>query len=223
MANRTKHLVGLDIDPAGITAVEVSAKGGLTVEQAVVGDLEPGVMRDGEVADVEGLSQALAALWRRHKSLGKRVRVGVASQKIVVRVIELPPLGGHDELAAAVRFHAEQHLPMPIDTTVLDFHPVGIVDTPEGPRQRVVVVAARRDMVERLALAVRGAGLRPEGIDLSAFAMVRALAEPQLPAVAGEDAAAAEHVLYLAIGGLTNLAVAQGTICLFTRASAGGL
>src|SRR5215210_9329460 len=97
MANRTKHLVGLDIDPAGITAVEVSAKGGLTVEQAVVGDLEPGVMRDGEVADVEGLSQALAALWRRHKSLGKRVRVGVASQKIVVRVIELPPLGDRED------------------------------------------------------------------------------------------------------------------------------
>ena len=122
-----------------------------------------------------------------------------------------------------MRFHAEQHLPMPIDTTVLDFHPVGIVETPDGPRQRVVVVAARRDMVERLALAVRGAGLRPEGIDLSAFAMVRALAEPELPALAGEEAEAAEYVLYLAIGGLTNLAVAQGTTCLFTRASAGGL
>jgi type IV pilus assembly protein PilM len=223
MANRTKHLVGLDIDPAGITVVEVSGKGRLAVEQAVVSDLEPGVMRDGEVADVEGLSQALAALWRRHKSLGKRVRVGVASQKIVVRVIELPRLGDREELAAAVRFHAEQHLPMPIATTVLDFHPIGIVDTPEGPRQRVVVVAARRDMLERLALAVSGAGLRAEGIDLSAFAMVRALAPPELPALAGEDPGAAEHVLYLAIGGLTNLAVAQGTTCLFARSSAGGL
>jgi type IV pilus assembly protein PilM len=61
---------------------------------------------------------------------------------------------------------------------------------------------------------VSGAGLRAEGIDLSAFAMVRALYRPEL---------ADEHVLYLAAGGLTNLAVASGTTCLFTRASGGGV
>ena len=39
---------------------------------------------------------------------------------------------------------------MPLGNAVLDFHPLGIVDTPAGPRQRVVLVAAQRDMVERL-------------------------------------------------------------------------
>jgi type IV pilus assembly protein PilM len=61
---------------------------------------------------------------------------------------------------------------------------------------------------------VRSAGLRPEGIDLSAFAMIRALYRP-----AEDD----DHVLYLAVGGLTNQAVARGSSCLFTRASGGGV
>jgi type IV pilus assembly protein PilM len=69
-------------------------------------------------------------------------------------------------------------------------------------------------MVANVLSAVRGAGLRPEGIDLSAFAMIRALHRAEL---------ADENVLYLAVGGLTNLAVAQGTTCLFTRASGGGV
>ena len=78
----------------------------------------------------------------------------------------------------------------------------------------MLLVAARREMVERVLAALRAAGLKPEGVDLSAFAMVRALHR------AGPDD---ELVLYLAIGGLTNLAVARGTECTFARASGGGV
>jgi type IV pilus assembly protein PilM len=213
MAKSNKHPVGLDIDPSAIVAAEV-ASGPLSVQRAAVAELEAGVVRDGEVADVDGLSAALRRLWRENKGLGKRVRVGVANQKIVVRVVDLPPVSDPKELEAAVRFQAQDQIPMPLDRAVLDFHPLGIVETEAGPRQRVVLVAARRDMVERILAAVRGAGLRAEGIDLSAFAMVRALHAP-----GPED----EQVLYVAVGGLTNLAVAQGATCLFTRTSGGGL
>lgn len=100
---------------------------------------------------------------------------------------------------------------MPLDSAVLDWHPLDVVETPAGPRQRVLLVAARRDMVERVLRAARAAGLKPQGIDVAAFAMIRALhrAEPD----GAEDAA----VLYLNVGGVTNLAVAVGTTCLFTR------
>ena len=70
---------------------------------------------------------------------------------------------------------------MPLSNAVLDFHPLGIVDTPGGPRQRVVLVAAQRDMIERLVAAVRRAGLNPEGVDLSAFALIRSLYRPEPP------------------------------------------
>jgi Tfp pilus assembly PilM family ATPase len=72
-------------------------------------------------------------------------------------------------------------------------------------------------MVERLLRAVRHAGLRPEGVDLSAFALIRSLYQR---AATEPDT---ERVLYLNIGGLTNMAIAEGTVCRFTRVVGGGL
>ena len=101
---------------------------------------------------------------------------------------------------------------MQLDQAVLEHHSLGVVETAEGPRTRVVLVAARREMVERLLEATRKAGLRPQGIDLSAFAMIRALHHP------GTTGA----TLYISIGGITNLAVAMGSTCVFTRVLAQG-
>jgi type IV pilus assembly protein PilM len=212
--SKNRSLVGLDIEPSGISAVQVSMSAGvLKIEQGAMIPLDAGIVRDGEVTDVEALSDALRTLYKENKGFDKRVRVGVANQKIVVRVVELPPIADPKEMDAAVRFRAQDEIPMPLESAVLDFHPLDVVDTAEGPRQRVLVVAARRDMIDRVLTAVRAAGLRPEGVDLAAFAMIRALYQP------GPD----DAVMYLSVGGLTNLAVAQGTRCVFTRVVGGGL
>jgi type IV pilus assembly protein PilM len=211
-----KHVntVGIEIEPGAVHAAAVSVNGHIRIERAAMVSLDPGVVRDGEVNDVEALTEALKELYRQNKGLDKRIRVGIANQKIVVRVINLPPITDAKELGAAVRFQAPEEIPMPLDSAVMDYQPLGIVDTPDGPRQRVLIVAARRDMIDRVMEATRAAGLKTEGIDLAAFAMVRAL----------YDASATPGpTLYLAIGGLTNLAVADGTNCLFTRVVGGGL
>ena len=207
-------MVGLDIEPGYLAAAQVSVNGAVAVERAATGPLDAGVMRDGEVADVNALGEALKAFFREH-DLPRRVRLGVANQRIVVRNLELPNLSDPKELDAAVRFQAQEYLPMQLDLAVLDYQSLGVTQTDEGERQRVVLVAARRDMIDRLLEAAQQAGLRPEGIDLSAFAMIRALARP---AVEGQGA-----LLYVSIGGLTNLAIAEGTQCHFTRVVAGGL
>jgi type IV pilus assembly protein PilM len=207
--------VGLDIEPGYVAAVEARVNGSIAVERAAGAVLPPGVVRDGEVADVEALGEALHALFREHK-LGSRVRVGVANQSIVMRTLDLPPLTDPKEIAAAVRFQAADQIPMPIEQVVLEHQSLGQIPTPDGVRTRVVLVAARRDMIDRLLGAVRHAGLRAEGIDLSAFAMIRALAVPNAPA---DDPA----VLYLSVAGVTNLAVAEGPVCTFTRVIATGL
>jgi type IV pilus assembly protein PilM len=213
---RASTIVGLEIEPSAVHAASVTVNGRIEVRSAAVAPLEAGIVRDGEVNDVEGLTEALRSLYREHKGLDKKVRIGVANQKIVVRVLELPPIDDPKELEAAVRFSAQDQIPMPLDSAVLDFQPLGIVETENGPRQRVLIVAARRDMVERVLTACKAAGLKPEGIDLSAFAMIRALTRDT-------GAESPEPVLYLSVGGLTNLAVAEGTTCLFTRVVGGGL
>jgi type IV pilus assembly protein PilM len=205
-----KTVVGLDIEPGYVAAVE-ARPGQVAVDRSAVVALPPGVVRDGEVVDVDTLASVLRELFSEHK-LGRRVRIGVANQRIVMRTLDLPPLKDDKEVTSAVAFQAQEHIPMPLDQAVLEHHTLGVVETSEGPRTRVVLVAARRDMIERLLDATRRAGLKPHGIDLSAFAMIRALHNP--------DKAGA--VLYISVGGVTNLAVATGTTCVFTRVLAHG-
>jgi type IV pilus assembly protein PilM len=205
-------VVGLDLDPAHIAAAEVSVNGQISVSRGVVAELRPGLLRDGEVTDPVGLAEALKAFFAEH-DLPKTVRLGVANQRIVVRSLDLPPLEDEKALASAVKAEAPDHIPMPMDEAILDFVPLGIVETAQGPRQRVVIVAVRREMIDRLVGAARDAGLKLAGIDLAAFGMVRALA-PSEPEGA---------LLYINVAGLTNVAVANHSGCLFTRAAAGGL
>ena len=205
-------VVGLDLDPGHIAAAEVHVNGGVTVRRGAVAALRPGVLRDGEASDPVALAEALRELFAEH-DLPTRVRLGIANQRIVVRSLDLPLIEDPKGLAAAVQQAAPDHIPMPMDEAVVDFQSLGVVDTPQGPRSRVVIVAVRREMIDRLVAATRDAGLQLEGIDLAAFGMVRALAP-----------AATEHaILYVNVAGLTNVAVANASGCQFTRAAAGGL
>jgi type IV pilus assembly protein PilM len=207
-------VVGLDIQPGLVAAVRARVNGAILVERAGALELPANTVREGDVVDETVLAETLRELFSRNR-LGKQVRVGVANQRTVMRTIELPPITDAKELDAAVRFRAQDQIPMPLSHAVLDYQPLGVVDTPAGPRQHIMVVAAQRDMIERLLSAVRGAGLSPVGVDLSAFAMIRAL-----------HRADSEHegrVLYANVDGLTNVAIAEGTVCRFTRVVGGGI
>jgi type IV pilus assembly protein PilM len=207
-------LVGLDIQPGYVTAVQARVNGSILVQHAAGAPLPPDTVREGEVLDGNALAETLREMFGQSR-LDKRVRVGVANQRTVLRTLELPPLTDGKELDAAIRFQAEDQIPMPLENAVLDYHVLGVNETPAGPRQRVIVVAAQRDMVMRLLAAVREAGLRPEAVDLSAFALIRSLHRL--------DEQHAGRVLYLNVGGLTNMAIAEGNVCHFTRVVSGGL
>ena len=207
-------VIGLDIQPGHVAAVRAHVNGSIAIEHAAALPLPADTVREGEVLDEQALGDTLRELFRDSR-LGKQVRIGVANQRTVLRTLELPPITDHKELDAAVRFQAQEQVPMPLNNAVLDFHALGVHDTPAGPRQQVVLVAAQRDMVGRLLAAVRNAGLRPEGIDLSAFALIRSLYRP--------DPEHDGRVLYLNVDGLTNMAIAEGSVCRFTRVVGGGL
>ncbi|MDQ3677791.1 MAG: pilus assembly protein PilM [Actinomycetota bacterium] len=212
ISSRSRPIVGLDIEPGRVVAAEVTVNGSVRLERVACTDLPVGVVRDGEVVDVAELSAALKQLWSEHKGLGRDVRIGVANAKIVVRTVDVPPVTDPAQIDAVVRQIAADELPMPMDSAVLDYEPIGIVETANGPRQRVVLVAARKEMVEAVMAAAAGAGLKPRGIDLSAFAMIRVLGGGR-----------PDSALYLSVGGLANLALVVEGFCLFTRVTGAGL
>ena len=200
--------VGLDIDGRYLAAAQV--EGGRVV-RGVSLDLPEGLVADGEVVNRDGLAEALKSFVA-ETGLPKSVRLGVANQQIVVRVIELPRIEDEKQRDAAVRFQAAEAIAMPLDEAVLDHQLAGYSEAPDGsPRMQVVVVAARRSMIEALLDAAKQAGLKPDGVDLDAFALVRTLA------VATDTVAGDSARVYCRLGGVSNLAIAVGTACFFTR------
>ena len=248
--SRTRSIVGLDIEPGFLAAAEFTGTGKPSLVRAATESLGPGLFHEGEVIDVDGLADRVKAFFKQH-DLPKRIRLGVASQKIALRVLELPAIDNEQELEAAIRFQAQEELPMPLEQAVLDYQVLERVDNGEGGRMRVVVVGARRDTVEHLLAVARKAGLQPELVDLSAFAMIRALYVPPGPSpqdlasadfsgvpVLGPDgepvdgelpqepeatAAPEGATLYCYFGGLTNLAIGVGHSCVFNRVLQNGV
>ena len=108
--------IGLDIDGRYLAAAQV-ANGRVT--QSASHELPEGLVRDGEVADVQALAEQLKT-FASNAGLPKNVRLGVANQQIVVRVIELPRIEDEKQRDAAVRFQASEAIAMPLDEAVLD-------------------------------------------------------------------------------------------------------
>ncbi len=233
---KTKGVVGLDIESASIAATELRVNGGVQVSSFGLAPLDTGIFRDGEVQEPGDLGDAIKDLFASRK-LPRDVRLGIANQQVAVRTLQLPKIGSNDELDAAVRFAAQDHIPMPLDRAVLDWQIVPTPPNPDGtpsPTIEVVAVAARREMLDPAVEAIRRAGLRLVGIDHSAFALIRALARDGAVApdgsplgyqptpiepdpTTGFDPSVMEGRLYCNLGDITNLAFARGTSCVFSR------
>jgi len=212
------HVVGVDVQPGYVAAAAARQNGRLLVERAAVAPLDAETVREGEVINVDGLAATLRELFDR-AGLDRKIRLGVANQRTVMRMLEVPPFSDRHELEAAVRFQAEDQLPMPLASAAIDFRPLGVVDTPAGARQRVLLVAAQLETVQRLLAAVRAAGLQPQGVDLAGFALVRALFHRAEAAPDGTP----QRLALLNVGGLSNLVISDGLECRFTRVLSRGL
>lgn len=215
-------VAGLEIEAGSVGVVQLDGDR----VTAAVEPLPVEAFRDGEVVDPGSVTEALRSLFVAHKLSG-RVRLGIANQRVVARTLRLPAIEDPAELDSAVRFAAQEQIAMPLDQATVEHRVVGGAPGAEGapPQIDVMVVAARREMISASLKPLRDAGLEPVGVDLAAFGMIRALADLGAPAAVGtaveEQPAAA--VLYCGVGDVTNLAIAKGRSCLFTRVSPVGL
>jgi type IV pilus assembly protein PilM len=207
---RGARTVGLDIDRGSIKAVQISgAGGGYTLQHVGYHRLPPGTILDGEVADHDLLAAEIREFWDSHSFNGKAVTLGVSNQKVVVRLLDFPHMAQAD-LQGAISFEAQDHIPMPLDEAVLDYVVLGPREE-RSDLDRVLVVAAQREMISRYTSAVRTGGLRPDGVDVKALSLTRStLPDPFF----GDEGA----VLLLDVGAeITNLVVADRGNPVLTR------
>lgn len=206
--------VGLDIGTTCVRAVELRfGKDGTTLRRFGQVALPSGAVRGGEVTDPPAVAQALRQLWSEAGFGSKRVVLGLANQKIVVRQVDLPwmPL---PELRASLPLYAQDFIPMNVEHALLDIHPLEDVTSDSGARlRRVLLVAAAREMVDTTLQAVTGAGLRPVLVDLTPFAVLRSLVVPD---ELGLDAPRAEALVDVGAD-ITNIVVHEAGVPRFVR------
>ncbi len=167
--------IGLDIGSSGLRAAELSfRRGQVTLERLGQAAVPPGAVRDGEVVDGPAVTAALKQLWKAERFSTRRVHLGVANPKVIVREVEIPDLP-RAEMAAALPFQVQDVLPIPVETAILDFHPLERTTSAAGPRVRGMLVAASREMVTANVAAVEAAGLVVQSVDLTPFALLRSV------------------------------------------------
>ena len=213
--NAKGRLTGLKIGASQLAAARVSNNGSAELLQVAREPLAPGIIVGGELRDPDALAEALKDFFTKHGLPKKGVRLGIANNRIGVRTFEIAGIEDQKQLANAIRFRAQEALPIPIDEAVLDYHVLGEgVDEDGKPTKRVLLVVAYRELIDRYVDACKKAGITLVGIDLEAFALLRALQAPQEGV--GTDAAAA--LVVVAIGHeRSTFAVSDGRVCEFTR------
>ena len=166
--------IGVDVGSTAVRVAEVAVGDIPVVVRAAQVPLPPGVVESGEVRQPEAVADALREVWAKSGVRSKQVQLGVGNQHVVVREIALPWLP-EKELRETLAFQVQEFIPMASDEAVLDFDPLGELDQGGRRMVRILLVAAHKGMVNALVEAALAAKLDPQGIDLSPFAVIRAV------------------------------------------------
>jgi type IV pilus assembly protein PilM len=215
-AKKKQEIVGIKIGASQIAAALVVNNGSTPrLTQLARQPLEPGVVVAGEVRDVAALSQALERFFTENKLPRRGIRLGIGTNRIGVRSLDVEGIDDVRQLGNAVRFRAHEALAIPMDEAVLDYHVTGETVTESGGlSRRVLLAAAYREPIDHYVAAFQSARLELVGIDVEAFALLRAVA----PARAVDPDAAPSAVVAVALGhDRSTLAISDGTVCDFMR------
>ncbi|UCG86809.1 MAG: type IV pilus assembly protein PilM [Gemmatimonadota bacterium] len=204
-----KTTVGLDIGSGFLKLVAIDhGKGEPQLSGVSVTPVLADAIVEGEIMDPGIVSDTIQGLFKTAGIKQKRVVVAVGGRDVIIKKIQVDRMK-ESEAFDVVRWEAQQHVPFDIEAVELDFQ---ILDPEgEGLQMDVLLVAAKRDLVEDKVQLLAQAGLEPEIVDVDAFALHNAFGVNHPEAMRGVTA-------LLNIGHeLTNVNVLDQGIPLLTR------
>jgi type IV pilus assembly protein PilM len=204
-----KTTVGLDIGSGFLKLVAIDhGKGEPQLSGVSVTPVLADAIVEGEIMDPGIVSDTIQGLFKTAGIKQKRVVVAVGGRDVIIKKIQVDRMK-ESEAYDVVRWEAQQHVPFDIEAVELDFQ---ILDPEgEGLQMDVLLVAAKRDLVEDKVQLLAQAGLEPEIVDVDAFALHNAFGVNHPEAMLGVTA-------LLNIGHeLTNVNVLDQGIPLLTR------
>jgi type IV pilus assembly protein PilM len=167
------RLIGLDIGSRSIKAAEISeTKKGNTLERFGIIDIPPGLIEDGAIKDAEQVAETIRKLFKSSNIKNQNVALSVGGYSVIVKKINVQNMP-EEQLQDTISFEAEQYIPFDISDVNLDFQIIG--ENENNPNQMsVLLVAAKKEMVNDYVNLAQMAGLNPCIIDVDAFALQNA-------------------------------------------------
>jgi len=165
--------VGLEIDNHEIRVVELSGSSKSSKLQ-IFGkiSLPEDAMKDGMIQKPDIIAEKLTFLWNSHRISNREVILGISNQSVIVRTAQFPKVS-LDKIENLVRFQAQEYLPMPLHTAVLDFLVIREIQNIDGDFLEVMLVAGQKNMLDGFITALNFAKLIPKDISVSSLAQVR--------------------------------------------------
>jgi type IV pilus assembly protein PilM len=171
---RTKPLIGIDIGSHAIKLVRFSLTGtSFHLLNLAMLPIPPNIVVDGVIGDIPAVQDLLRRLIALEKITDKDVALALSGHSVIVKRVQMVRMS-EEELANAMPYEAEQHIPFDVYDVNTDFQ---ILDAPDASSNRsgqmdVLLAAAKKDRVEELSLVAQGANLNPAVIDVDMLALI---------------------------------------------------
>ncbi len=164
------RLIGLDIGSRSIKAAQIiETKKGNVLERFGIVDILPGLIEDGAIKDAEQVADTIRNLLKSYSIKGQNVALSVGGYSVIVKKINVQSMS-EEQLQETINFEAEQYIPFDISDVNLDFQILG--ENENNPNQmNVLLVAAKKEMINDYVNLAQLAGLNPCIIDVDAFAL----------------------------------------------------
>ncbi len=207
---RGKQAVGLDIGSGSIkVCVLKPTKKSYKLEAFGMVPLPPEAIVDGALMNSTAVVDAIQELFATHRIKTKQVATSVSGHSVIIKKINLPQMTP-EELEESIQWEAEQYIPFDINDVNIDVQILNTESTQAG-QMDVLLVAAKKDMVNDYTSVILEAGLEPVVVDVDSFAV-------QNMFEINYDVPRSETVVLINIGAqVTNINVLANGTSTFTR------
>ena len=181
----TPPMIGVDISSSSVKMLELSEspkKGGYVVERYAIEALPSDAVSDGNINNLDAVSDALRRAWKRMGTRIRNVSLALPAAAVISKKIMLPAGLREDDLEYQVESEANQYIPFALEEVNLDFQVIG--PSPTNPEEvEVLLAASRKANVEDRVAAAQSAGLKAVVVDVEPYAAETAFEQirTQLP------------------------------------------
>jgi type IV pilus assembly protein PilM len=210
LMQKSNNVIGLDIGTSSIKLIEIEeSKGGHRLKNFGIGTLPKDAIVNGSIVNHDAVVSSIQQILSNLKIKTRDVVASISGHPVIIKKITMP-VATDEELEESIKFEAEQYIPFDLEEVNIDFQ-VLAVEEEKADQMNVMLVAAKKVMINDYTKVLADAGLTPVILDIDVFALENAF-EINYPLEEEQNAALID------VGASTiNINVIKGGLSAFTR------